>query len=65
MKISHSASRLQREQMCFLCAPVINSAMAKYHKEITQILALGTESFEDELKRIMSNTFHLDYHTKP
>ena len=29
--------------------------MAKYHKEISQILELGTQPFEDELKRIVSN----------
>ena len=29
--------------------------MAKYHKEISQILELGAQSFEDELKRIVSN----------
>ena len=29
--------------------------MAKYHKEISQILELGAQSFEDELERIVSN----------
>ena len=31
------------------------SAMAKYYREISQLLALGEESFEDELRRIVSD----------
>ena len=30
-------------------------AMAKYYREISQLLALGEESFEDELRRIVSD----------
>ena len=29
--------------------------MAKYYREISQLLALGEESFEDELRRIVSD----------
>ena len=29
--------------------------MAKYYKEISHLLALGVESFEEELKKIISN----------
>ena len=30
------------------------SVMAKYYKEISQLLALGEDSFEDELRRIVT-----------
>ena len=32
--------------------------MAKYYKEISHLLALGAESFEEELKKIVSNLFY-------
>ena len=32
--------------------------MAKYYKEISHLLALGAESFEEELKMIVSNLFY-------
>ena len=32
--------------------------MAKYYKEISHLLALGAESFEEELKEILSNLFY-------
>ena len=41
--------------MCFSCALDFDSIMAKYHKEISQILELGAQMFEDELERIVSN----------
>ena len=31
--------------------------MAKYYKEISELLKLGAESFEDELKQIVSYYF--------
>ena len=33
-----------------------NSDMAKYYREISQLLVLGQESFEDELRQIVSIT---------
>ena len=54
-EFTHSVPGFHREQTCFSCALDFDLIMAKYHKEISQILELGAQSFEDELKRIVSN----------
>ena len=41
---------------CFCSCNFHNSVMVKYYKEISQLLALGEESFEDELRQIVSIT---------
>ena len=35
--------------------------MAKYYKEISHLLALGVVSFEEELKKIVSNLFYSQF----
>ena len=54
-EFTYSIPGFHREQTCFSCALDLNPFMAKYHKEISQILELGAQSFEDELERIVSN----------
>ena len=53
---AHLSPRFHRGKTCFVFAPVIFviSVMAKYYKEIFQLLALGEESFEDVLQRDFS-----------
>ena len=41
--------------MYFSCVLDFDFIMAKYHKELSQLLELGAQSFEDELKKIVSN----------
>ena len=55
MEFTHSVPGFHGEQTCFSCAPDFNFIMAKYHKELSQLLELGAQSFEDELKKIVSN----------
>ena len=39
----------------FSCSSLFSSfIMAKYYREVSELLKLGAESFEDELKRIVS-----------
>ena len=52
-EIGHSSSELHRDWTCFAFADLI-LVMAKYYQEISRMLALGEESFEDELRRIVS-----------
>ena len=51
----HSALGFHRGQTYLSCVLDFDFIMAKYHKELSQLLELGAQSFEDELKKIVSN----------
>ena len=53
-KIGHLSFRFQRHGRDYSQLFKF-STMAKYYREISQLLALGEESFEDELRRIVSD----------
>ena len=54
-EFTHSVPGFHGEQTCFSCAPDFDFVMAKYYKELSQLLELSTQSFKDELKKIVSN----------